>query len=236
MRKRFIWEAEGDEGGTATDTSTNTNADNAAGGGDENTTAGNDNAEEGGDDDEGDDEDEPSDSDFSIDASDDTGDEDAEGGEEDSGDDDSSGSGLDSGGDGEPSAEEDNQNDMSKQKSILDKEKEIFSILSPAEQRVKNKELKTQFMNLYNNCNSIMEKINDIGSDIDCVSPQLKRTVSILYQIKQNIYDYLFDLYDSKGYFENKEAYYTNLAMLNSVKKVLIAIDKSYDPNNTNKN
>jgi hypothetical protein len=81
-----------------------------------------------------------------------------------------------------------------------------------------------------------MEKINDIGSDIDCVSPQLKRTVSILYQIKQNIYDYLFDLYDSKGYFENKEAYYTNLAMLNSVKKVLIAIDKSYDPNNTNKN
>jgi hypothetical protein len=236
MRKRFIWEAEGDEGGTATDTSTNANADNAAGGGDENTTAGNDNAEEGGDDDEGDDEDEPSDSDFSIDASDDTGDEDAEGGEEDSGDDDSSGSGLDSGGDGEPSAEEDNQNDMSKQKSILDKEKEIFSILSPAEQRVKNKELKTQFMNLYNNCNSIMEKINDIGSDIDCVSPQLKRTVSILYQIKQNIYDYLFDLYDSKGYFENKEAYYTNLAMLNSVKKVLIAIDKSYDPNNTNKN
>lgn len=167
-----------------------------------------------------DDDDNPSDDDFNIDADDDTGD----GGDTDTGDTSTSTD------DNEPTAEEDAANDESSEKDIKAKEKEIFASLSPAEQRVKNKQLKNRFKDLYDNCSNIIEKINEIGGDIQSVSPQLKRTISILFEIKSNIYDYLMDLYDANGYFENEIIYNKYLVMLNSVKNILIEIDKAYDP------
>lgn len=168
-----------------------------------------------------DDDDNPSDDDFNIDADDDTGDGD------DGGDSDTADTSTD---DNEPTAEEDAANDESSEKDIKAKEKEIFASLSPAEQRVKNKQLKNRFKDLYDNCSNIIEKINEIGGDIQSVSPQLKRTISILFEIKENIYDYLMDLYDANGYFENEIIYNKYLVMLNSVKNILIEIDKAYDP------
>ena len=168
-----------------------------------------------------DDEDNPSDDDFNIDADDDTGDGD-DGGD--------SGTTDTSTDDNEPTAEEDAANDESSEKDIKAKEKEIFASLSPAEQRVKNKQLKNRFKDLYDNCSNIIEKINEIGGDIQSVSPQLKRTISILFEIKSNIYDYLMDLYDANGYFENEIIYNKYLVMLNSVKNILVEIDKAYDP------
>ena len=167
-----------------------------------------------------DDDDNPSDDDFNIDADDDTGDDDG-------GDSDTADTSTD---DNEPTAEEDAANDESSEKDIKAKEKEIFASLSPAEQRVKNKQLKNRFKDLYDNCSNIIEKINEIGGDIQSVSPQLKRTISILFEIKSNIYDYLMDLYDANGYFENEIIYNKYLVMLNSVKNILIEIDKAYDP------
>ena len=167
-----------------------------------------------------DDDDNPSDDDFNIDADDDTGDDDG-------GDSDTADTSTD---DNEPTAEEDAANDESSEKDIKAKEKEIFASLSPAEQRVKNKQLKNRFKDLYDNCSNIIEKINEIGGDIQSVSPQLKRTISILFEIKSNIYDYLMDLYDANGYFENEIIYNKYLVMLNSVKNILVEIDKAYDP------
>lgn len=167
-----------------------------------------------------DDDDNPSDDDFNIDADDDTGDDD--GGDTDAADTSTDGN--------EPTAEEDAANDESSEKDIKAKEKEIFASLSPAEQRVKNKQLKNRFKDLYDNCSNIIEKINEIGGDIQSVSPQLKRTISILFEIKSNIYDYLMDLYDANGYFENEIVYNKYLVMLNSVKNILVEIDKAYDP------
>ena len=168
-----------------------------------------------------DDDDNPSDDDFNIDADDDTGDGD-DGGD--------TGTADTSTDDNEPTAEEDAANDESSEKDIKAKEKEIFASLSPAEQRVKNKQLKNRFKDLYDNCSNIIEKINEIGGDIQSVSPQLKRTISILFEIKSNIYDYLMDLYDANGYFENEIIYNKYLVMLNSVKNILVEIDKAYDP------
>lgn len=167
-----------------------------------------------------DDDDNPSDDDFNINADDDTGDDD--GGDTDAADTSTDGN--------EPTAEEDAANDESSEKDIKAKEKEIFASLSPAEQRVKNKQLKNRFKDLYDNCSNIIEKINEIGGDIQSVSPQLKRTISILFEIKSNIYDYLMDLYDANGYFENEIVYNKYLVMLNSVKNILVEIDKAYDP------
>ena len=170
-----------------------------------------------------DDDDNPSDDDFNIDADDDTGDDDGDG-------DTDTADTSTSTDDNEPTAEEDAANDESSEKDIKAKEKEIFASLSPAEQRVKNKQLKNRFKDLYDNCSNIIEKINEIGGDIQSVSPQLKRTISILFEIKSNIYDYLMDLYDANGYFENEIIYNKYLVMLNSVKNILVEIDKAYDP------
>lgn len=167
-----------------------------------------------------DDDDNPSDDDFNIDADDDT----------DDGGDTGTADTSTSTDDNEPTAEEDAANDESSEKDIKAKEKEIFASLSPAEQRVKNKQLKNRFKDLYDNCSNIIEKINEIGGDIQSVSPQLKRTISILFEIKSNIYDYLMDLYDANGYFENEIIYNKYLVMLNSVKNILVEIDKAYDP------
>lgn len=167
-----------------------------------------------------DDDDNPSDDDFNIDADDDT----------DDGGDTGTADTSTSTDDNEPTAEEDAANDESSEKDIKAKEKEIFASLSPAEQRVKNKQLKNRFKDLYDNCSNIIEKINEIGGDIQSVSPQLKRTISILFEIKSNIYDYLMDLYDANGYFENEIIYNKYLVMLNSVKNILAEIDKAYDP------
>lgn len=199
-----------DQGNDQNDASQNNQDDNQQT--DQNQEDGTDN---GGDDDD----DNPSDDDFNIDADDDTGDDDG-------GDSDTSTSTDDN----EPTAEEDAANDESSEKDIKAKEKEIFASLSPAEQRVKNKQLKNRFKDLYDNCSNIIEKINEIGGDIQSVSPQLKRTISILFEIKSNIYDYLMDLYDANGYFENEIIYNKYLVMLNSVKNILVEIDKAYDP------
>lgn len=200
-----------DQGNDQNDASQNNQDDNQQT--DQNQEDGTDN---GGDDDD----DNPSDDDFNIDADDDT----------DDGGDTSTADTSTSTDDNEPTAEEDAANDESSEKDIKAKEKEIFASLSPAEQRVKNKQLKNRFKDLYDNCSNIIEKINEIGGDIQSVSPQLKRTISILFEIKSNIYDYLMDLYDANGYFENEIIYNKYLVMLNSVKNILAEIDKAYDP------
>lgn len=242
MRVRYFFEADNDgtdNGGTANQTMDSTdpaapdgtdNGNNADQGNDQDTDQNTDDQQNSQDDqqtdqnqdDTGDDDDNPSDDDFNIDADDDTDD-----GGDDGGDTDTADTSTD---DNEPTAEEDAANDESSEKDIKAKEKEIFASLSPAEQRVKNKQLKNRFKDLYDNCSNIIEKINEIGGDIQSISPQLKRTISILFEIKSNIYDYLMDLYDANGYFENEIIYNKYLVMLNSVKNILVEIDKAYDP------
>lgn len=238
MRRRWIWEADGDNtnggGNNAATNNANGNAvDTSDVGGDTNTAdtnAGNDadqdqnNTDTNNQDNTDPNEQEPSDNDFNID----TGDDDGTG-------DDTGGDDLGGGGDATntedntPTPEEDNQNDESVESDIKTKEKAIYASLSPAEQRVKNRQLKRQFKDLYNNCSNIIEKINDVGSDIDDIGPELKRSITILYQVKENIYDYLMDLYDSKSYFENEVTYKSYLQILNGIRKILDDIDKHYN-------
>lgn len=248
MRRRWIWEADGDNanggGNNAATNNANGNAvDTSDVGGDANTAdtnAGNDAGQDQNNTDTNNNQDntdpneqEPSDDDFNIDTGDDDG----------TGDDTGDSGGDDLGGgddttntdDNTPSPEEDNQNDESVESDIKTKEKAIYASLSPAEQRVKNRQLKRQFKDLYNNCSNIIEKINDVGSDIDDIGPELKRSITILYQIKENIYDYLMDLYDSKSYFENEVTYKSYLQILNGIKKILDDIDKHYNPDEDTK-
>lgn len=107
-------------------------------------------------------------------------------------------------------------------------ERQLFDSLSPEEQLIKNNMLKKLFIELYTNCNNIIEKLNDIGSELDEVNPQIKRILSLLFNLKQMIDDYLTNIYNSKSYIENDIMFNRYLSVLNSVKNIIKDIDNYY--------
>lgn len=128
-------------------------------------------------------------------------------------------------------ATKDNQEDSSDETDSPAKETErnLFDSLSPEEQEIKNKMLKKLFIDLYSNCDSIINKFNDIGSELEEVSTQIKKILSILFNLKQMIDDYLMNIYKTKSYIENDIVFNRYLSILNSVKNIVKEIDKYYD-------
>lgn len=211
-RRRLLFEAEKEDGDaefTASDEPEDGTGDS---GGEEGTE---DNTEDGGDDngdEEGGDENADND-DFSIDAEPD---EDGEG-DDTGGDDTESDSGGGGGtGDGGPIDNEDTERD-----------KELFSDLSPQEMKQKILKLKQLYMELYSNCNYIIEKLNSSNTPYEELNVQIKKALSTLFNLKQMISDYLLQSFDSKSYMENDIMFNHYLSVLNSVKKLTQEIDKS---------
>lgn len=128
-------------------------------------------------------------------------------------------------------ASEDNQENSSDETDSPAKETErnLFDSLSPEEQEIKNKMLKKLFIDLYSNCDAIINKFNDIGSELEDVSTQIKKILSILFNLKQMIDDYLMNIYKTKSYIENDIVFNRYLSILNSVKNIIKEIDKYYD-------
>lgn len=123
----------------------------------------------------------------------------------------------DDGGDSDSSEEESNLDPN----SLKAKDRELFDSLSIPEQQIKVRELKSQFAELYSNCISIIDRINDIGLELNDEYPQLKRLSEVLYKLKDTISFYILNIYDIKSYFENDIIFNRYLTILNGVKKVL---------------
>lgn len=119
----------------------------------------------------------------------------------------------------------------SKADALKAKDREVFDSLSIAEQQIKIKELKKQFSNLYNNCSSIIERLNDLTIELIDEYPQLKKVSAVLYELKNMISFYILNIYDTKSFFENDIVFNRYLTILNSVKGVLETIknDKNSD-------
>ena len=107
------------------------------------------------------------------------------------------------------------------QNSLKAKDRELFDSLSIPEQQIKVKELKNQFGELYGNCLSIIDRLNNISLELNDEYPQLKRLNEILYNLKDTISFYILNIYDIKSYFENDIIFNRYLAILNGVKTVL---------------
>lgn len=150
--------------------------------------------------------------DFNIDSEPD---EETSDGEDDSSEDSgTSGGGSSSDDDGGPVDNEDTRRD-----------KEIFDSLSPQEQKQKTNKLKELFLELYSNCNYIIEKFNSSNTSYEELNMQIKKSLSILFNLKQMVSDYVMELFDSKSYMENDIMFNRYLSILNSVKKVTKDID-----------
>jgi hypothetical protein len=115
------------------------------------------------------------------------------------------------------------------------KERELFDSLSPEEQQMKNKMLKKLFGNLYSNCESVIDKLNGLGAGLEEVDRQIKRSLSILFELKQMVSDYLLNMYDSKTYIENDIMFNRYLSVLNAIKNITNDIDSIYQDDTSTK-
>ena len=109
------------------------------------------------------------------------------------------------------------------------RDKELYDSLSPQEQKERNIQLKTLFFRLYSNCDYVIDKLNNISdADLEEYGVQVRKTLSMLFDLKQMVSDYATKLYDSKSYIENDIMFNRYLSILNTVKNITSDIRKSY--------
>ena len=118
--------------------------------------------------------------------------------------------------------------------SLKAKDGEMFDSLDPAEQEIKLKELKEQFVDLYQYCDDIIDRINSVCMHYEQFSETLKRVVNTLFSTKKMISDHILHIFDSKSYHENDIRYTEFLAIINTVKNIIKDIDKSLKDTNSN--
>lgn len=132
-----------------------------------------------------------------------------------------------------------NNNDTSDEKidptSIKSLDKELFDSLSTQEQNLKIKNLKTMFTDLYSSCNNITDKFNSLSLEADEVNLQTKKVVSIIFDLKQMIADYILNIFDTKSYIENDIMFNEYLLVFNSIKNITKEIKNMYTNDNVDK-
>lgn len=143
----------------------------------------------------------------------------------DAGDDDMSGG--DTGGGGGASVTPEEEEPVDNEDTRRDKE--LYDSLSPQEQKERNIKQKKLFFELYSNCDYVIDKLNNISdADLEEYGVQVRKTLSMLFDLKQMVSDYATKLYDSKSYIENDIMFNRYLSILNTVKNITSDIRKSY--------
>ena len=145
----------------------------------------------------------------------------------DAGDDNMGGGDAGGGGDGGSSVTPEEEEPVDNEDTRRDKE--LYDSLSPQEQKERNIKQKKLFFDLYSNCDYVIDKLNNISdADLEEYGVQVRKTLSMLFDLKQMVSDYATKLYDSKSYIENDIMFNRYLSILNTVKNITSDIRKSY--------
>ena len=145
----------------------------------------------------------------------------------DAGDDDMGGGDTGGGGGGGTSVTPEEEEPVDNEDTRRDKE--LYDSLSPQEQKERNIKQKKLFFDLYSNCDYVIDKLNNISdADLEEYGVQVRKTLSMLFDLKQMVSDYATKLYDSKSYIENDIMFNRYLSILNTVKNITSDIRKSY--------
>ena len=110
---------------------------------------------------------------------------------------------------------------------IKHQEEEIYD-LSPEQLDVKHKELKSQFLSMYDITTSIIDRIGDASVNEENIGI-IEYISDTLSRLRTMLTDYVDSIYASKSYMENFVAYNRFLAVLNGVNKLLEELDKKED-------
>lgn len=129
--------------------------------------------------------------------------------------------GMDAGGNEEPAAEEEPVDELKQQ------EEDLLQ-LSPTELDIKHKELKSQFLSMYDITTNLIDRIGDTSVSeenigvVEYISDTLARLRTILS-------DYVEFVYSTKSYTENSINYNRFLIVLNGINKLLEEMGKKED-------
>ena len=120
-----------------------------------------------------------------------------------------------------PSSQEDQPVDDLKQK-----EEELHGDLTPEQLDIKHKELKNQFLAMYDLITNLSERINDA-----CVSEENIEVVEYVSEqiadLKKMVVDYVNGVYKTKSYIENSINYNRFLTVINALNKILEEMAKN---------
>lgn len=156
------------------------------------------------------DDDENQDNDNPEDAGDDNGDDNTDEGEDDTPADDTTDT-------DDSSMSDDTDDGDNKIKEIQD---QIFQDLTSGQLKIKNKELKKRYFDMYENISALIDKVNDV--------PKIDETIQILGfvsnkldELASMISDYLNDTYDTLTYIENEINFQKFIGTMNGINSVL---------------
>lgn len=110
---------------------------------------------------------------------------------------------------------------------IKQQEEEIYD-LSPEQLDIKHKELKTQFLSMYDMTTAIIDRIGDASVNEENIDV-IEYISDTLSRLRTMLTDYVDSIYAGKSYMENFVAYNRFLAVLNGVNKLLEELDKKED-------
>lgn len=131
---------------------------------------------------------------------------------------DDGGGGAPAGGDGQVTADD-----------ARGMEEELFKDLTPDQIDLKHQELKSNFVQLYESTNNIIERINDIPSNEDYLAT-ISFVSESLMNLRTMVADYLNNVYSTKSYMENAINYNRFLAVLNSINDILDEVANDISP------
>ena len=107
-------------------------------------------------------------------------------------------------------------------------EEELYSDLTPEQLDIKHKELKSNFLTMYDAIVGIIERLGDIATTEDNV-PVVEYITSECTRIKDMITDYVNSVYQTKSHTENLINYNRFLAVLGGINKILEEMNKKED-------
>ena len=102
---------------------------------------------------------------------------------------------------------------------------DIYDNLSDQDKANKDRELKDLYEELYNRIDELYNKINDIPKEEDLIKVY-ECVMNNLSDLKQFVYDYLNNSFNSKPYLQNMVNYKKYLSTLNIINGILEEIRK----------
>lgn len=111
---------------------------------------------------------------------------------------------------------------------IKRQEEELYSNLTAEELDIKHRELKNQYLAMFDMISSLITRIGDISIPEDSI-PALEYVSQTLIKLKDMVTNYVNFVYKTKSYIENSINYNKFLAVLNGINKILEEINTKDD-------
>lgn len=118
---------------------------------------------------------------------------------------------------------------------LKSKEEEIYASLTPEQLDIKHRELKNQYLKMYDTITSLIDRIGEVGISEDKISV-IEYISNNLSNLKDMVSDYVSKVYQTKSFIENSINYNRFLAVLSGISKMLEEMEDNSEDDKENDN